>query len=83
MEAISEILGRVAPGGTSVEPAFELIEEGLAARPDLSAPVTVRAYLPARDAGAASAAAAAVASSLTIDDAATAVPQLLHAWVPA
>ena len=24
VEAVSEILGRVAPGGTSVEPAFEL-----------------------------------------------------------
>ena len=37
----------------------------------------------ARDAGAASAASAAVASSLTLDDDATAVPHLLHAWVPA
>jgi ribosomal protein L11 methyltransferase len=32
VEAVSEILGRVAPGGTSVEPAFELVEEGLGAR---------------------------------------------------
>lgn len=64
VEAISEILGRVAPGGTSVEPAFELIEEGLAARPDLSAPVTVRAYLPARDGAAAEAAVAEVDEAL-------------------
>lgn len=48
VEAVSEILGRVAPGGTSVEPGFQLTDEGLGARPDLSLPVMVRAYLPAR-----------------------------------
>ena len=64
VEAISEILGRVAPGGTAVEPAFELIEEGLAARPDLSLPVTVRAYLPARDPGTVAAAVAEVDEAL-------------------
>ena len=32
VEAVSEILARVAPGGTSVEPAFELVDEGLGAR---------------------------------------------------
>jgi ribosomal protein L11 methyltransferase len=48
VEAVSEIRGRVAPGGTSVEPGFELIDEGLGARPDPARPVTVRAYLPAR-----------------------------------
>ena len=32
---MSEILARAAPGGTSVEPAFELVDEGLAARVDL------------------------------------------------
>jgi ribosomal protein L11 methyltransferase len=52
VEAVSEILGRVAPGGTSVEPGFELIDEGLGARPDPARPVTVRAYLPAREASA-------------------------------
>ena len=26
VEAVSEILGRVAPGGTSIEPAFELAQ---------------------------------------------------------
>ena len=48
VEAVSEILGRVAPVGTSVEPAFELVEEGLGARVDPTRPAIVRAYLPAR-----------------------------------
>ncbi len=43
VEAVSEILGRVAPGGTSVEPAFELVNEGLSARVDPTRPSTVRA----------------------------------------
>ena len=38
VEAVSEILGRVAPGGTSVEPAFELVDEGLGARIDPTPP---------------------------------------------
>lgn len=49
VEAISEILSRYAPGGTSVEPAFELVEDGLDARVDPGRPAIVRAYLPARD----------------------------------
>ena len=49
VEAVSEILGRVAPAGTTVEPAFELVEEGLSARLDLGRPSIVRAYLPAAD----------------------------------
>jgi ribosomal protein L11 methyltransferase len=53
VEAVSEILGRVAPGGTSVEPAFELVDEGLGARLDLARPSIVRAYVPARDPAAA------------------------------
>ncbi len=64
VEAVSEILGRAAPGGTSVEPAFELVDEGLAARVDPSRPATVRAYLPARDRAAADHAAAVVAEAL-------------------
>ena len=36
VEVVSEILSRVAPGGTSVEPAFELVDEGLGARVDIS-----------------------------------------------
>jgi ribosomal protein L11 methyltransferase len=50
VEAVSEILGRYAPGGTSVEPGFQLAEEGLAATVDPSRPAIVRAYLPGRDA---------------------------------
>jgi ribosomal protein L11 methyltransferase len=46
VEAVSEILSRAAPGGTSVEPAFELVEDGLAARIDLARAALVRAYLP-------------------------------------
>ncbi len=53
VEAVSEILARVAPGGVSVEPGFTLVDEGLGAAVDASAPATVRAYLPARDAKAA------------------------------
>ena len=64
VEAISEILGRAAPGGTSVEPAFELVDEGLGARVDPTRPATVRAYLPARDRAAAERAAAGVAEAL-------------------
>jgi ribosomal protein L11 methyltransferase len=53
VEAVSEILGRVASGGTSVEPAFELVDDGLAARLDPSRPATVRAYVPGPDGAAA------------------------------
>jgi ribosomal protein L11 methyltransferase len=52
VEAIAEILARVAPGGVSVEPGFTLLDEGLGAAVDPAAPATLRAYLPARDAGA-------------------------------
>jgi ribosomal protein L11 methyltransferase len=51
VEAVSEILSRVAAGGTSVEPAFSLVDEGLAAKVDPSRPATVRAYLPLRHPG--------------------------------
>lgn len=64
VEAVSEILGRVASGGTSVEPAFELVEEGLAARLDPTRPATVRAYVPARSRAAADAAAREVDAAL-------------------
>lgn len=64
VEAVSEILGRVAPGGTSVEPAFELVDEGLGARLDPTRLATVRAYLPARDPAAAELVAAGVAEAL-------------------
>ena len=52
VEAVGEILARVAPGGVSVEPGFTLVDEGLGAAVDPAAPATLRAYLPARDAGA-------------------------------
>jgi ribosomal protein L11 methyltransferase len=49
VEAVSEILARVAPGGTSIEPGFELVEDGLGARVDPTRPATIRAYVPAFD----------------------------------
>lgn len=64
VEAVSEILGRVAPAGTSVEPAFELVDEGLGARLDPARPATVRAYLPMRDETATERAVAEVAAAL-------------------
>jgi ribosomal protein L11 methyltransferase len=64
VDAVSEILGRVAPGGTSVEPAFELVDEGLGARIDPTRPVTVRSYVPARDRAAADRAVTEVAVAL-------------------
>ncbi len=64
VEAVSEILGRAAPGGTSVEPAFELVDEGLGARLDPTRPAIVRAYVPARDRAAADRAVAEVAEAL-------------------
>jgi ribosomal protein L11 methyltransferase len=64
VEAVSEILGRVASGGTSVEPAFDLIDDGLGARVDTTRPAIVRGYVPARDASAAEAAAAFTAEAL-------------------
>lgn len=64
VEAVSEILGRVSSGGTTVEPAFDLVDEGLGARVDPGRPGIVRGYVPARDASAAEAAAAATAEAL-------------------
>ncbi len=49
VEAVSEILARYASGGTTVEPAFELVDEGLGARVDPARPAVVRGYVPARD----------------------------------
>jgi ribosomal protein L11 methyltransferase len=64
VEAVSEILGRAAPGGTSLEPAFELVDEGLGARVDPTRPATIRAYLPARDLAAAERAATGISQAL-------------------
>jgi hypothetical protein len=49
VEAVSEILGRVAPTGTSVEPGIELVDDGLGARVDAMRPAIVRAYVEATD----------------------------------
>ncbi|HET7029365.1 MAG TPA: 50S ribosomal protein L11 methyltransferase [Candidatus Limnocylindrales bacterium] len=64
VEAVSEILSRFAPGGATVEPAFELVEEGLGARLDPTRPSIVRAYVPARDPATAERAAAGAAEAL-------------------
>jgi ribosomal protein L11 methyltransferase len=64
VEAVAEILGRSAPAGTSVEPAFELTDEGLGARVDASRPAIVRAYLPAGDEVAAARVAAEASEAL-------------------
>jgi ribosomal protein L11 methyltransferase len=71
VEAVSEILCRVAPGGVSVEPAFELVEEGLGARLDHTRPATVRAYVRVGGggAGAADPAADAERAVTTVDEA--------------
>jgi ribosomal protein L11 methyltransferase len=64
VEAVSEIIGRVASGGTSVEPAFDLVDEGLAARVEPDRPAVVRGYVAAGDAAAADAAVAQVTEDL-------------------
>jgi ribosomal protein L11 methyltransferase len=64
VEAVSEVLARVAPGGTSVEPGFELVDDGLGARIDPNRPATIRAYVPARDGAAADRARATVDEAL-------------------
>ncbi|MCI0344048.1 MAG: 50S ribosomal protein L11 methyltransferase [Chloroflexi bacterium] len=64
VEAVSEILSRVARGGTSVEPAFELVAEGLSARLDTARPATVRGYVPSSDPAATAAAVTAVETAL-------------------
>ncbi len=64
VETVSEILGRVASGGISVEPAFDLVDEGLGAQVDPSRPAVVRGYVPAADPSAAEAAATQVADAL-------------------
>jgi ribosomal protein L11 methyltransferase len=64
VEAVSEILARVAPGGTSVEPGIDLVDDGLGAHIDPSRPATIRAYVPAGDAAAAARAAATVDEAL-------------------
>lgn len=64
VEAVSEIIGRVATGGTSVEPAFDLVDEGLGARVVADRPAVVRGYVAAGEAAAAEAAVAQVTEDL-------------------
>jgi len=68
VEAVSEILARVATGGTTVEPGFQLVEEGLGARIDPSRPAVVRGYVAAGD-GSAAAVDAAEAHAVAVGDA--------------
>ena len=53
---MSEILARACGGAVVVEPAFELVAEGLSARVDVSRPQVVRGYVAAGDPGAVAAA---------------------------
>lgn len=64
VEAVAEILARVAPGGVTIEPAFELVDEGLTARFDPSKPAVVRAYLSMLDPAAAATATSSVKRDL-------------------
>jgi ribosomal protein L11 methyltransferase len=64
VEAVSEILSRVAAGGVSVEQPYTIGQEGLVAVPIVDAPAIVRAYVPARDRRAAEAAVAATRERL-------------------
>ncbi len=64
VEAVSEILARVAAGGTSVEAPFVTEAEGLAARVDPTRPAVVRGYVPARDEATVRAAVATVEAAL-------------------
>jgi ribosomal protein L11 methyltransferase len=65
VEVVSEILTRFAPGGTSVEPGFGLIDEGLGAVVDTTKPAIVRAYLPGIDPAAVEAAVAEATLALS------------------
>lgn len=64
VEAVSEILARVAPGGVAVEAPHLLVREGLAAEVDATRPATVRAYLPGADAARAKGAVAQARTAL-------------------
>lgn len=49
MEQVSEIISRACPGGVSVEAPFEVVNEGLGARVDVTQPAVVRGYVTATD----------------------------------
>jgi len=64
VEQVSEIISRACPGGVSVEAPFEVVDEGLAARVDVSKPAVVRGYVTAIDRVAARSAVDAVRRNL-------------------
>ena len=64
VEAVSEILARVAPGGTTIEPGYDLVDDGLGARIDPNRPATIRAYVPLKDDAVAASATATVSEAL-------------------
>ena len=66
VEAVSDILGRVATGGTTVEPAFDLVDEGLGARIDPARPVVVRGYVRVADGRSGTRAAEAAAAQVAV-----------------
>jgi ribosomal protein L11 methyltransferase len=53
VEAVSEILARQAPGGVSVEAAWDPVDEGLGAVPRPGGSAVLKAWLPGTDAAAA------------------------------
>jgi ribosomal protein L11 methyltransferase len=61
---VSEIISRACPGGVSVEAAFEVLQEGLAARVDTTRPAVIRGYVTAADPAAARAAVESVERDL-------------------
>ncbi len=64
VEQVSEIISRACPGGVSVEAPFEVLNEGLAARVDVTRPAVVRGYVTATDQVAARSAVEAVRRDL-------------------
>src|SRR5437879_6841924 len=51
IEAISEVMGRHTQGGVAIEEPYTLLDDGQVAQVVPDAPVTIRAYVPADDAG--------------------------------
>ncbi len=51
VEAVSEVMGRHAPGGVAIEEPYTLLDDGQVAEVVPGAPVTVRVYVPADASG--------------------------------
>ena len=51
VEAVSEVMGRHAPGGVAIEEPYTLLDDGQVAEAVPGAPVTVRVYVPADASG--------------------------------